>query len=84
MLFVIKILLAAILVVLIIYSKVTPHRDQLSKENGDRYVFIDRIISPILMKANVLIKPVAIGVGIYLDMSHIVIMVILILAITIM
>jgi hypothetical protein len=80
----IKILLDIILIVLIIYSKVSPYRDLLSIDNKNRFQFLEKIISPIFAKLNILVKPVQIGNGIYLDRSHILLMIFLILIITLL
>lgn len=79
-----KIFLDVILIALIIYSKVSPYRDQLSSENKYRYQFVDKIISPISIKINSLIKPTSIGNGISLDLSHVILMIFLILLITLL
>ena len=79
-----KMLLDAILIALIIYSKVSPYRDQLSNENRNRYQFVDKVISPIAVKISTYIKPTPIGNGMSLDLSHIILMMILIFLITIL
>lgn len=79
-----KILLDVILITLVVYAKVSPFRDQLSSENKNRYQFVDKIISPLSMRINNLIKPMAIGNGISLDLSHIVLIVILLILITLL
>ncbi len=77
-----KLLIDCLLVSIIIYSKVSPYRDQLSIENKKRYDFVDKIISPIHSKISALVHPLTIGKGISLDLSHIYIMAFLILLIT--
>lgn len=79
-----KIILDVILIVVIVYSKVSPYRDQLSSDNKNRYQFLEKIISPIFIKINILLKPMQIGNGIYLDLSHFFVMIFLILLITLL
>lgn len=80
----IKIFLDIVLIALIFYSKVTPYRDQLTIDYKNAYLFIDKIISPLSSRLNKFSKPISIGSGISLDVSHSILMVVLIILINIL
>lgn len=79
-----KFFLDILLLAIIVYSKVLPYRDRLSPSHAEYFMFMDRLISPISIRLGKVVKPVSIGNGVLLDMSHFAIMAIVIFLINLL
>lgn len=75
----IKILLNVLIVGLFLYSKLLPYQDRLNPQYKGIFDFFNTIFSFILNALKSIIKPFEVGVGLSVDMTQIVLLVLLLL-----
>lgn len=61
---------------LFFYSKLLPHKDKLNPQYKKLFDFFNSIFSPVFNFLKKPIKPFQVGVGLYVDMAQIVVLVI--------
>lgn len=59
------------------YSKLAPHKDKLQGNFKKLYELLDKLFTPILQLLRKLAKPVQVGIGLSIDMSQIILLIIL-------
>jgi hypothetical protein len=75
----IKIFIEVLIVGLFLYSKLLPYRDKLDPKYKTIFDFFNSIFSPIFNFLKPMIKPFQVGVGLSVDMTQIVLLVIFIM-----
>ena len=70
------ILLSLLIVGLFLYSKLLPYKDKLNPQYKKIFDFFNRIFSPIFNFLKNMVKPFQVGIGLYVDMSQIVLLMI--------
>ena len=70
------ILLSLLIVGLFLYSKLLPYKDKLNPQYKKIFFFFIRIFSPIFNFLKNIVKPFQVGIGLSVDMSQIVLLVI--------
>ena len=78
---IIPILLNILIVGLFLYSKLLPHKDKLNPKYIKIFNFFNRIFSPIFNFLKSFIKPFQVGIGLSVDMSQIVLLIIFLMLI---
>lgn len=73
------ILLSALIVGLFLYSKLLPYKDKLNPQYKKIFDFFNSVFLPIFNFLKKLIKPFQVGVGLSVDMSQIVLLIIFLL-----
>jgi len=76
------ILLALAIIALFYFTRLTPVKDQLSPDYKRKYLFMEKIFGPIIKFLQKFIKPVPIGPNILFDNSHIILLIIIIVLLT--
>ena len=76
MIIIIPVLINILIIGLFLYSKLLPHKDKLNPNYKKIFDFFNRIFSPIFNFFKRLIKPFQVGIGLYVDMSQIVLLII--------
>lgn len=72
----ISFLINILIVVLFLYSKLLPHKDKLNPQYKKIFYFFNRIFSPIFNFLKNIVKPFQVGLGLSIDMSQIVLLII--------
>lgn len=72
----IKIFINVLIVGLFLYSKLLPYKDKLNPQYKSVFDFFNSIFSPIFNFLKTLVKPFQVGVGLAVDMSQIVLLII--------
>ena len=70
------ILLSLLIVGLFLYSKLLPYKDKLNPQYKKIFDFFNRIFSPIFNFLKNIVKPFQVGIGLSVDMSQIVLLII--------
>jgi uncharacterized protein YggT (Ycf19 family) len=73
------ILLSILIVGLFLYSKLLPYKDKLNPQYKKIFDFFNSIFLPIFNFLKKLIKPFQVGIGLSVDMSQIVLLIIFLL-----
>lgn len=73
---IILILINILIVGLFLYSKLLPHKDKLNPQYKSIFEFFNRIFSPIFNFSKNIVKPFQVGIGLSVDMSQIVLLII--------
>jgi uncharacterized protein YggT (Ycf19 family) len=71
------ILISAAIVLLFVYSKLTPHKTRLTGQYLKIFIFCERVFNPVLNLLRKIAKPAQVGNDIAVDMSQVVLLVIL-------
>ena len=71
-----KILIEILIVTLFLYSKLFPYKDKLNPQYKTIFDFFNSIFSPIFNFLKSFIKPFQVGVGLAVDMTQIVLLII--------
>jgi hypothetical protein len=64
---------------LFLYSKLLPHKDKLNLKYRGVFTFFQRVFSPVFNFLSRFFKPVQVGVGLSIDMTQIILLVILLI-----
>jgi hypothetical protein len=72
----IKIFIQILIVGLFLYSKLLPYKDKLNPQYKKIFDFFDSIFSPIFNFLKNLVKPFQVGLGLAVDMTQIVLLII--------
>jgi hypothetical protein len=72
----IKIFIQILIVGLFLYSKLLPYNDKLNPQYRSIFDFFNSIFSPIFNSLKTIIKPFQVGVGLAVDMTQIVLLII--------
>jgi uncharacterized protein YggT (Ycf19 family) len=75
----IPILINILIVGLFLYSKLLPYKDKLNPQYKKIFDFFDNIFTPIFNFLKNIVKPFQIGLGLAVDMSQIVLLIILLM-----
>ncbi|MDR0758085.1 MAG: YggT family protein [Tannerella sp.] len=73
------ILVSVAVVLLFIYSKLTPHKARLTGQYLKTFTFCEKIFDPVLNLLRKIASPLQVGNGIAVDMSQIILLIILLL-----
>ena len=73
----VPILLSALIIGLFLYSKLLPYKDKLYPKYRRIFDFFDRLFMPIFHLFKKIVKPFQIGVGLSIDMSQMLLLIIL-------
>ena len=76
MIHMLKILISILIIGLFLYSKLLPYKDKLNPKYKKIFDFFNTIFSPIFNFLKNIIKPFQVGVGLSVDMSQIVLLII--------
>ncbi len=76
---ILKLVLEILIVGLFLYSKLTPYKDRLNVNHKKVYNFFNSIFKPILSFLSRFFKPFTVGVGLSVDMTQIVLLVIMLM-----
>ena len=74
--YIIKIFIEILIIGLFLYSKLLPYKDKLNSQYRSIFDFFNSIFFPILNFFKTLIKPFQVGVGLAVDMTKIVLLII--------
>ncbi len=72
----IKIFIQILIIGLFLYSKLLPYKDKLNPQYRSIFDFFNSIFSPIFNSLKTIIKPFQVGVGLAVDMTQIVLLII--------
>lgn len=72
----VKIFIQILIVGLFLYSKLLPYKDKLNPQYRSIFDFFNSIFSPIFNFLKTMIKPFQVGVGLAVDMTQIVLLII--------
>jgi len=72
----VKIFIQILIVGLFLYSKLLPYKDKLNPQYRSIFDFFNSIFSPIFNFLKTIIKPFQVGVGLAVDMTQIVLLII--------
>lgn len=72
----IPILISLLIVGLFLYSKLLPHKDKLNPQYKKVFDFFNTIYLPVFNFLKNIIKPFQVGIGLFVDMSQIVLLII--------
>lgn len=73
---ILKIFIQILIVGLFLYSKLLPYKDKLNSQYRGIFDFFNSIFSPIFNFLKTMIKPFQVGVGLAVDMTQIVLLII--------
>ena len=73
---IIKIFIQILIIGLFLYSKLLPYKDKLNPKYRSIFDFFNSIFSPIFNSLKTMIKPFQVGVGLAVDMTQIVLLII--------
>jgi hypothetical protein len=76
---IIAILINILIVGLFLYSKLLPYKDKLTPQYSKIFDFFNRIFSPIFKLLKNVFKPFQVGLGLSVDMTQIVLLIILLI-----
>ncbi|MGE6353276.1 hypothetical protein ACQKCJ_05300 [Flavobacterium sp. NPDC079362] len=74
--YIIKIFIQVLIVGLFLYSKLLPYKDKLNLRYRGIFNFFDSIFSPLFNFLKTMVKPFQVGVGLAVDMTQIVLLII--------
>jgi len=74
--YIIKFFFQILIVGLFLYSKLLPYKDKLNTQYRGIFDFFNSIFSPILNFLKTMIKPFQVGVGLAVDMTQIILLII--------
>ncbi|KRB56407.1 hypothetical protein [Flavobacterium sp. Root186] len=74
--YLIKIFIQILIIGLFLYSKLLPYKDKLNPKYRSIFDFFNSIFSPIFNSLKTMIKPFQVGVGLAVDMTQIVLLII--------
>jgi len=72
----IPILINILIIGLFLYSKLLPYKDKLNPQYKKFFDFFNRIFSPIFNFLKTVVKPFQVGVGLSIDMSQILLLIV--------
>lgn len=72
----IKIFIQILIIGLFLYSKLLPYKDKLNPQYRSIFDFFNSIFSPLFNSLKTIIKPFQVGVGLAVDMTQIVLLII--------
>jgi len=72
----VKILISILIIGLFLYSKLLPYKDKLNPQYKKIFDFFNSVFTPIFNFLKKIIKPFQVGVGLSVDMSQIVLLII--------
>jgi len=72
----IPILISLLIVGLFLYSKLLPHKDKLNPQYKKVFDFFNAIFLPVFNFLKNIIKPFQVGIGLFVDMSQIILLII--------
>jgi hypothetical protein len=75
----IKIFIQILIVGLFLYSKLLPYKDKLNPQYKKIFDFFDSIFTPIFNFLKNIVKPFQVGLGLAVDMTQIVLLIILLM-----
>jgi hypothetical protein len=75
----IKIFIQILIVGLFLYSKLLPYKDKLNPQYKKIFDFFNSIFSPIFILLKNMVKPFQVGLGLAVDMTQIVLLIILLI-----
>ncbi len=75
----IKIIIYILIIGLFLYSKLLPYKDKLSHQYKGIFNFFDALFMPIFNFTRKFIKPFQVGIGLAIDMSQIVLLMLLLI-----
>ena len=75
----IKLFIYVLIVGLFLYSKLLPYKDKLNNQYRGIFNFFNSIFSPIFNFLKTIVKPFQVGVGLSVDMTQIVLLIILLI-----
>nr|WP_315251039.1 hypothetical protein [uncultured Flavobacterium sp.] len=73
---IIKIFIQILIVGLFLYSKLLPYKDKLNPQYRSIFDFFNSVFSPIFNFLKTMIKPFQVGIGLAVDMTQIVLLII--------
>lgn len=73
---IISILINILIVGLFLYSKLLPYKDKLNPQYKQIFAFFNKIFSPIFNFLNNIVKPFQVGLGLFVDMSQVILFII--------
>lgn len=73
---IIKIFIQILIVGLFLYSKLLPYKDKLNPQYRSIFDFFNSVFSPIFKFLKTMIKPFQVGIGLAVDMTQIVLLII--------
>lgn len=76
MIFMIRIIISLLIIGLFLYSKLLPYKDKLNPKYKKIFDFFNSIFSPIFNFLKNMVKPFQVGLGLSVDMSQIVLLII--------
>jgi uncharacterized protein YggT (Ycf19 family) len=79
MIMIISILIKILIIGLFLYSKLLPYKDKLNPQYKKVFNFFNKIFTPIFNILRNIFKPFNVGIGLFVDMSQIVFLIILLL-----
>jgi hypothetical protein len=79
MIFLLKIIINVAIIGLFLYSKLLPYKDKLSGSFRGIFEFFNSIFSPIFNFLKQRIKPFQVGIGLSVDMTQIVLLIVLLI-----
>ncbi|AXB56686.1 hypothetical protein HYN86_08760 [Flavobacterium fluviale] len=74
--YIIKLIIEILIIALFFYSKLLPYKDKLHPQYKSIFDFFNSIFSPIFNFLKTTIKPFQVGVGLAVDMTQIVLLII--------
>lgn len=72
----IKLFINVLIVGLFLYSKLLPYKDKLNPQYKTIFEFFNSIFSPIFNSLKTIIKPFQVGIGLAVDMTQVVLLII--------
>jgi hypothetical protein len=76
MIYMIRIIISILIIGLFLYSKLLPHKDKLNAQYKKIFEFFNSIFSPIFNFLKNMVKPFQVGLGLSVDMSQILLLII--------
>lgn len=76
---IISLIISVLVVGLFLYSKLLPYKDKLNQKYRKIFDFFNALFSPFFSFLKKAIKPFQVGVGLFLDMSQIVLLILLLI-----
>lgn len=76
MIFMIRIIISILIIGLFLYSKLLPYKDKLNPKYKKVFDFFNSIFSPIFNFLKNMVKPFQVGLGLSVDMSQIILLII--------
>lgn len=73
---IIKIFIQILIIGLFLYSKLLPYKDKLNPQYRSAFDFFNSIFTPIFNSLKTIIKPFQVGVGLAVDMTQVLLLII--------